>query len=56
MKSILKRLSAAERKHLRESTNRVSLAALRRNREAQKAGGFECQECRMIALKLGIEK
>ena len=50
-----KKLTAAERSHLRDTGAR-SIAALSRNREhQQKSNPDGCFECRKIAQKLGME-
>ena len=41
-------------KHVRESTDRPTLQAVRKNIEVQHERGIVCWECRAISIKLGI--
>lgn len=50
-----RKLNAAERKHLRETCDRVTLKAFKKNFEGQQQEGIVCWDCRSIARKLGIE-
>lgn len=51
-----RKLTAAQRRHLRESTDgTVTLAGLRRNLAGQRADGVHCWECESIARALGLE-
>jgi len=56
----LKKLTAAERRHLREDAGVTSLAAFKRTRKAHaemkaKDGQEPCWTCLDIARKLGLE-
>lgn len=49
------KLTAAERSHLRDSTNgTVTLEGLKRNLAGQAADGSDCWDCHFIAKKLGL--
>ncbi len=50
-----KELSADDRKHLKETTDRtVTLQGFKENREYQIQNDIDCYECEAIAKKLGL--
>ena len=55
----MKKLTAGERKHLREDAfnpgDNPTLAGVRRNRAGQIKFGIRCFDCESIARKLGME-
>lgn len=61
MKSWKKRITKKQLAHIKETTNNCLLREFKANREAQRKEGKEvgeepCWECRVIAVKLGIEE
>lgn len=55
-----KKITKKQLKHIRETTDRCTLAEFKSNRafhwkERIAGRGESCYECRMIALRLGIE-
>lgn len=50
-----RKLSARLRKHIKETTNRSTLAEVRANVRGQQANGYECPECRVITCLLRTE-
>lgn len=48
------KLTKAQLKHLKETTERSTLAEFKRNREAQVENNFLCVECAEIARRGGV--
>lgn len=51
----LAKLSAAQRKHIKETTPRGTLYEFKQNRREQIALKIDCIDCRQAAARLGIE-
>lgn len=50
-----KKLTKKELLHVKETCNRITLGAIKRNLSWQKESEIKCWDCRAIARKLGIE-
>ncbi len=49
-----RRLDARQRRHIKETTQRGTLAELRRNIDTQRRDDFPCWECEGIANRLNL--
>ena len=49
-----RKLTAADLRHIKETTNRNTLEEIRRNVLQARIDGVICHECQVIARKLGI--